>query len=186
MKTVILNGSPRQSGDTAALLAVLKDLLGGDVCQFDAYTCNIAPCTGCGYCDTHRACAIDDAMPRLLRAIDEADVVVLASPIYFTELTGPLLGVTSRLQYVWTAKNKHGRPALRQKKRQGIILLTGGGMGPFEKAKDTATRLLHQMGAAVVGSVCSLQTDILPAREDAAALDELKTIINSIKEEAVD
>ena len=185
MKTVLLNGSPRKSGDTAALLALLRERLGGDVTQFDAYTCNIAPCNGCGYCDNHKACAIDDDMPRLLAAINEADVVVLASPIYFTELTGPLLGVTSRLQYVWASRTKHGQPVLQNKPRQGIILLTGGGMGPFDKAADTAARLLRQMGATVAGTVCSLHTDTLPAARDADARQALESIVEQIKKDAV-
>ena len=43
MKTLILNGSPRPAGDTAALLAALKEALTGPFVQIDAYREKITP-----------------------------------------------------------------------------------------------------------------------------------------------
>lgn len=40
-------------------------------------------CTGCGYCHTHHVCSLKDDMAALIDKMLEADVIVLATPVYF-------------------------------------------------------------------------------------------------------
>lgn len=176
MKTLIFNGSPRKNGDTAALLNRLKAEIGGEFHQIDAYFCEIKPCRDCRYCWMHNGCAIKDEMQEVFSLIDEADTIVIASPIYFSELTGPLLSVLSRLQYLYVSKAFRGTDALTDKRRNGVILLSGGGDGSPERAAKTAACLLRQMGAEVVGTVCSHNTNSLPAKLDAKAAADCKAI----------
>lgn len=176
MNTLIFNGSPRKNGDTAALLNRLKAEIGGEFHQIDAYFCDIKPCMDCRYCWTHNKCAVMDEMQEVLTFIDEADNIVIASPIYFSELTGSLLSVLSRLQYLYVSKVFRGEEALTDKRRNGVILLSGGGDGSPEKAKKTAACLLRQMGAEVVGTVCSHNTNSVPAKLDAKAAADCKAI----------
>lgn len=173
MLTVIINGSPHKDGDTAALIAALKEQLDGEYCQFDAYDDDILPCQDCRACWVNDSCAIKDDFASLLEAVNKADNIVLASPIYFSELTGQLLSVISRWQYVWVSKHMRNTDVLVDKKRRGIILLTGGGQGKPEKAIDTATCILRQMGADTIDCVCSLNTDRLAAARDEAALQQI-------------
>lgn len=180
MKTVIINGSPHKSGDTATLITYLKESLSGEIKQFDAYDGSIHPCTDCRACWSNDACTINDAFPTLLRAINDADLVVIASPVYFSELTGPLLSVASRLQFVWTGNAIRHRPAIKEKQRRGIILLCGGGQGAPNKALDTAACLLRQLGAQLVGSVCSLQTDNVSAAQDKSIKAQIRDLINQL------
>ncbi len=180
MKILVLNGSPRKNGDTAALLEAFLTNLGGEVYQIHAYDGQIHPCTDCRWCVTHAACALQDAMQEVYTRIDEADVIVMASPIYFSELTGPLLSVASRLQYLWVSKYLRKTPVLSEKTRYGVILLAGGGDGAADKAISTATCLLHQMGAEVYGMVCSHNTNHVPVAEDAAALAQVRTLQQAI------
>ncbi len=183
MKTLILNGSPRKSGDTAALLQAFLTHLDGEVYQINAYDGHIHPCTDCRWCMTHASCAIQDAMQEVYTRISEADVIIIASPIYFSELTGPLLSVASRLQYLWVSKYMRKMPILSEKTRYGVILLAGGGDGAASHAISTATCLLHQMGAEVFGTVCSHNTNHVPAAEDAAALAQVRALQQAISEE---
>lgn len=180
MKTLIFNGSPRKNGDTIALLNILKTELGGEINQIDAYFCNIKPCVDCRFCWSHPICAIKDDMLDLFFAINEADNIVIASPIYFSELSGALLNITSRLQYLWVSKNMRHELILTEKKRNGIIILTGGGDGSPDKAKDTASCLLHHMSAEIIGTVCSHNTNEISDRDDAQALEKIKTIAERI------
>ena len=180
MKTVIINGSPRKNGDTAALISHLKKGLHGEIVQFDAYDSSIRPCIDCRACRNGEQCPIQDAFPKMLSAINEADVIVLASPVYFSELTGPLLSVASRLQFAWIAESVHHQPVITKKARQGIILLSGGGLGAPHRALDTAACILRQMGAHVIGSVCSLQTDELPAAQDETAKMQIDELISKL------
>ena len=98
MKTLILNGSPRINGDTASLVGMLRERLGGDIYEISAYRADISPCIDCRRCRTHAGCAIDDGMREVCELLRVCDNAVIASPIYFSEVTGRLLDVGSRLQ----------------------------------------------------------------------------------------
>lgn len=170
MKTLIFNGSPRRDGDTAALLTAFRAPLGGEITQIDAYRCGIAPCVDCRWCWTHAECALHDGMARVFAEMDAADNLVIASPVYFSELTGPLLSVFSRLQLLFAAAAIRRAPLLEKKPRRGVVLLARGGSGSGRRAEETAENLLRHMGAEPFGIVRSERTDTLPAREDRAAL----------------
>lgn len=112
-----------------ALIGALCAALPGEVKRIDAYRANVQPCTGCRHCRTQVGCAIDDGMQEIYRDIAVADCIVLASPVYFSCLTGPLMSLLSRLQVFYTAQRFHGvrmggqaegrsNPALRRWKRE--------------------------------------------------------------------
>lgn len=173
MKTLILNGSPRKRGDTAVLLAELE--LPGEVRRIDAFEAHVSPCLDCRYCREHPGCCIRDEMQEIYQAIEESDRIVIASPIWFGTLPGPLLSLASRLQTYFSAWFFRKEPKLCGKK--GAVILTGGGTGGEDAAYATAVMLLRQMGVeGEVPMAASLHTDRVPAKEDRAvqkALNEL-------------
>lgn len=178
MLTVIINGSPHDDGDTAALINAVKEQLDGEFCQFDAYDDDILPCRDCRACWVNDSCAIKDDFTKLLNAVNNADNIILASPIYFSELTGQLLSVISRWQFVWVSKHMRNTCVLEDKQRRGIILLTGGGQGNHSKAVDTAACILRQMGVDTIDCVCSLNTDHLAASRDTEALQKIHDLFH--------
>lgn len=180
MKTLIFNGSPRKNGDTVSLINILKNEFGGEINQIDTYYSDIQPCIDCRCCWMHNGCAIKDEMQRVFSLIDEADNIVIASPIYFSELSGSLLSVLSRLQYLYISKQFRGEDILSKKKRNGIIILAGGGDGSPQKAVETTTCLLHQMKSDVIGTVCSHNTNTISAKDDKKATTEIKAIAERI------
>jgi multimeric flavodoxin WrbA len=147
MKTLIINGSPRINGGTSSIVSKLKEFLNGEVTVLDTYKCEVSPCLDCRYCWTHSKCAIDDQMHEVYRQINEADNIVIASPIYFAELTGSLLCWASRLQYFWTSKNLRNEIVLEGKLRYGATILVDGGNGYMDTAFAMGKRLLRNMGA---------------------------------------
>lgn len=154
MKTVIFNGSPRKQGATAAVISYLRNHLPGEIIQADSYSADISPCIDCRFCKMHATCSIPDGMQELYRHITEADVLVIASPIYFGQLTGSLLSLASRFQYFWT------NPArITSKQRVGGILLTDGGMGVCQDAFAMGKRLLHLLGVQEIQTVFHSGTD---------------------------
>lgn len=170
MKTLIFNGSPRKHGDTAQLLACFKQQLLGEVQEIRCYDAGIGPCIDCRYCWTHRGCAVQDAMQALYPEIEAADHLVIASPIHFSELSGPLLVVAGRLQTYFCASRFRNEQVITNPKKGGV-LLTGGGNGDLMIAYKTAVRVLHHIG--VVGEIpliSSFDTDRVPAGKDPAAL----------------
>ena len=87
MKTLIINGSPRVNGDTNSLINIVKERIGGEYKIVDAYRCNISPCLDCRFCWKNSGCAIQDEMQEVYDYINDCDNILIASPIYFSELT---------------------------------------------------------------------------------------------------
>ena len=176
MKTLILNGSPRPHGDTAGLIERLRAQLEGDVLVVCAYDAGISPCVDCRRCWREPGCAIEDGMQAVYRFIEACDSAVIASPVYFSELTGRLLDVCSRLQTYYCGRAFRGEVAPIRPKR-GAVILVGGGDGGMERAHATARTLLRQMNCETIPPlVASHATNIRPALSDAAALEGVDRI----------
>ena len=104
MKTLIFNGSPRKNGETAYMIHTLQENLGGEYKVVDAYRAQIRPCIDCRWCFDHAGCAVKDEWQEILSYIEECDHIIIASPVYFEEVTGMLLAVMSRLQTYFSAR----------------------------------------------------------------------------------
>lgn len=176
MKTIIFNGSPRIKGDTIFLINELKKHLDGEVKVISSYYDNIKPCNDCRYCWDKSECIKDDDMQHIYQYIIECDTIIIASPIYFSELTGSLLNVFSRFQMFWTAKMFRNEEMITKPKK-GAVILCGGGQGDYGKAEGTAKTLLKHLKAEdYLGCVISENTDNIPSREDKAAIKEINNL----------
>lgn len=99
---LVLNGSPRREGNTAALVDAFAEgaeQAGGTVARFDVALMDIAPCRGClgGGADVDSPCVQKDDMDAVYVAYRAADVVVLASPMYCWSFTAQMKAVLDRL-----------------------------------------------------------------------------------------
>jgi len=123
---LVLFGSPRKAGFTARLLTqYLAGLSGYRVRVIDAYEQAALPCTACGYCETHVACAIND-LDEFYRLLEDADLLVIAVPVYNLGLPAPLKAMVDRMQVYWSRRFKQNiRPPIT-KPKQGVLLLTAG------------------------------------------------------------
>ena len=181
MKTIIFNGSPRKNGETQKLIDCFKEELGGEIKVVDTYYAPIRPCIDCRWCMKHEGCAIDDEMQTIYRDLDEADHIIIASPIYYEELTGMLLAVLSRLQIYFSAIHvRHKHPI--EKEKTGGIILVGGSIGPREKAESTAMMLLEQMRCKHVGTVYMGWTDRKSVEQQPQVLEQVRKLASDLKE----
>ena len=143
MKTLIINGSPRKNGNTVTLLNELKKHLDGEVVQVDTYYAKSSPCFDCRHCWTNSECIIKDEMQDVYKMMDEADNFVIASPIYFGNLTGSLLNWASRLQLFWVSRYIRKVEPLSEKHRKGVvILIVNHGKDNIESAISAGKDLL--------------------------------------------
>ena len=163
--TLVFFGSPRKNGETAGLVGMLADRLDSQVEIINAYECAVSACVDCRRCKTQSGCMIDDDMTELYQKIAQADNVVIASPLYFTEITGRLLDIFSRLQTCYCAKAFRNEQPLSAKK--GGIILVGGGSGKPDKALDTAKIVLRTMNVCgEIPHVVFHDTDVSHACDD--------------------
>jgi len=113
MKTLIFSGTPRKNGDTMALINEFIKYLDGEY-KID---CHIHPCIDCRYCWQNDGCCINDEMQEVYKYIQECDNILIASPLYFSQLTGQLLAITSRLQTYFCARYfQNIKPIKKEKK----------------------------------------------------------------------
>ena len=175
MRTIIINGSPRINGDTAALIAELRRYLDGEVIEISAYRSNISPCVDCRACWEKFGCVIDDDMSILYS--DDFGNVVIASPIYISNLPGQILNIASRFQAYYAAQYFLKQPPKLKPKRAGLILV-GGGDGSINDAVMTSAWMFKRLNASGYKehTALSLNTNILPTVDDSAALGAVREI----------
>lgn len=109
-KVLILSGSPRKCGNSDILCdEFMKGALesGHDVEKIRISEKNVGYCRGCYACKTDGVCAIKDDMAEILQKMIDADVLVLASPVYFYSIDAQLKAVIDRTVARWLeVKNK--------------------------------------------------------------------------------
>lgn len=100
MKIACLLGSPRADGNSARLARKFSDTaseLGAEVEVFDLSQLSFGGCRNLFHCKTAgEACGIEDDLTPVLEAVREADVLVLATPVYFTDIASPLKACIDR------------------------------------------------------------------------------------------
>lgn len=109
-KVLILSGSPRKGGNSDLLCdELMRGALGsGNVVEkIRPAEKNIGYCRACYACKGTGVCAIKDDMAEIIQKIIDADVLVLASPVYFYSIDAQLKAVIDRTVARWTeVKNK--------------------------------------------------------------------------------
>ena len=105
MQILVLNGSPRPHGNTAAMVEAFRKgaeenshaVIVVNVCQK-----KIAGCLACEYCHQEgsgheRQCVQKDDMQAIYPLLDEAEMIVLASPVYYHGFSGQLQCAINRI-----------------------------------------------------------------------------------------
>jgi len=157
-KIIILNGSPRGKGNTAALTAEFKrgaEAAGNEVQEFFLSKMKINGCLGCwsGGKDPDHPCSQRDDMEKIYPAYKEADVVVLASPLYYWFISGFLKNALDRLFAIAECD-----PNYRNPKKQSVLIMAAEGAG-FEESEHWYDRLEKHIGWKSLGKVlCSYVT----------------------------
>lgn len=158
-KIVILNGSPRKKGFTNALIAQFS----GDVVVLDLYRKQVRPCVDCGACLTG-TCPFNlrDDVDEIWKIMQDADCVVLASPIYFAGFPAPLKALIDRSQQFFMNR-ANNRTRCFPNRRQGFLLLAAGqdDVANIASCKQSADLFFRCMNADFVDCYCLTNTDDL-------------------------
>lgn len=126
-KIIILNGSPRPNGNTSSLTAAFRkgaEEAGNRVTEFQLSGMNINGCAGCwrGGKDPEHPCTQRDDMDKIYPLYKEADIVVLASPLYYWFISGFLKNAFDRLFAVAEGNADYCNP----KKQTALIMAAEG------------------------------------------------------------
>jgi multimeric flavodoxin WrbA len=160
LKVLGIFGSPRRGGNTEILLEeALKGVEkeGGEVERLRLTDFTITPCKECHGCDQTGQCIVQDDMQKIYPKLLEADVIILASPIFFYGITAWAKALVDRCQALWARKYLLKEPSLGKegKKRKGFLISVGATKGQkvFEGAILTAKYFFDVLNAEYVGEL---------------------------------
>ena len=116
MKVLLINGSPRQNGNTAtALTEIAKQLTQEGINSEIVWIGNkpIRGCIACGQCKAKglEQCVFDDDIcNKISKKFEESNALIVGSPVYYGQPNGALLSIIQRAFYS-NGANISGKPA---------------------------------------------------------------------------
>ena len=102
MKVLMLNGSPKANGNTALALKELEKVFAAEGIEVETMQLGNKPirgCVACGGCYKAGRCVLDDSLEELAAKFQEADGLVVASPVYYASANATLIAALDRLFY---------------------------------------------------------------------------------------
>jgi multimeric flavodoxin WrbA len=160
IKMLAFYGSPRKDGNTAILMEeFLKGARMEGAASETLYLADfsITPCRECLACFTDGRCILQDDMQDIYPRLLAADIVVLASPIFFYAVTGWAKAMIDRSQALWARKYVLHDPSLGKegKRKKGFFISLGGTKGQrvFEGAILTAKYFFDTFNAQYAGDL---------------------------------
>lgn len=102
MKVLIINGSPRVNGNTSVAVREMEKVFAEEGVETEVVQVgnkDIRGCIACGYCRENGKCVFNDVVNELAPKFEEADVLVVASPVYYASANATLIACLTRLFY---------------------------------------------------------------------------------------
>ncbi len=170
MKITIIHGQSHK-GSTYHIAKMLSGKIGGDVTEFFLPRDFNSFCTGCTSCfeKSEKLCPHYKELEPLTKAIDNADVIILASPVYVYHATGAMKVFLDHYGYRWMVH----RPEEKMFSKQAVCISTAAGAGMKGTNKDMADSMFfwgigktYKYGVAVMEISWDRVKDRIKARID--------------------
>jgi multimeric flavodoxin WrbA len=157
MKVVCLLGSPRKNGNSATVarhFMTHAEKHGAQTESFFLNGLNIKGCQACNLCKTEfETCALDDALTPILEATFHADIVVMASPVYYGDVSAQLKTFIDRTySYLLPGYIAKAHPNRLTERKKLVFILTQGHRDAdwFADILPRYQDLFHWTGFAVI------------------------------------
>lgn len=160
MNILGLQGSPRKMGNSHALISMFlarAEEKGASIQHVHVPGIKITPCKGCGYCEKKGVCVIDDDQMtgEIYALLRQADLIVLASPVFFYGVSGQIKLLIDRTQALWARKYVFKQKDPKGFHRKGFTLSVGASRGKqlFDGVKLTAKYFFDAADAVSEGGL---------------------------------
>lgn len=152
-KIIAFLGSPRKNGTTAKVMEQVMEGAKSEGAEIITYYLNdpeIKGCQGCFYCRSNESCATKDALQPMYEQLKDADGIIIASPIYFMNISSQTKKFIDRL---YPMMNPDFSPRFPGKKF--VTVYTQGNVDPdgFKSAIDGNDMLLKMFGWDMTDSI---------------------------------
>jgi putative NADPH-quinone reductase len=149
MKAVALMASPRQGGVidsmTDAALEVLRDA-GFETVKRELYRLEIGPCMACYACMKGNPCPIGDDVQGILADLEDADVVVMGSPTYWSNVPAPAKALFDRCMGYFEV-GKLGPKRMKAKPSRVLLMTACLCPAPMDRMLGISTGCMKAMRA---------------------------------------
>ncbi|HEX7561345.1 MAG TPA: flavodoxin family protein [Candidatus Humimicrobiaceae bacterium] len=141
-KVIALYGSPRRGGNTDVLLNRFIEGLkssarfstgSGPILNIEKIIISnlkISPCRECRHCSIDGECSVNDEMQQIYPKMMDCDLLLIASPVFFTSVSGYLKAFIDRFQRFWALKYELDKKIINKTGRKGILLSCAGSKPP--------------------------------------------------------
>ena len=183
MKTVIIHGQ-NHKGSTYNIARILAEKIGGETTEFFLPKDFGEFCVGCTTCfmKDEKKCPHYEKLKPITEAMDSADVIILASPVYVYHATGAMKAFLDHYGYRWLVHS----PEESMFKKQGVCISTAAGAGIKPTNKDMADSLffwgvakIYKFGIAVAATDWKKVNDKKKKKIEKATSSIAKKIINN-------
>jgi len=175
MNITILNASPRMDGNTEIMAdAFMEEALkkGHDVVKLNVGQMDVIGCMACESCFANDGkCVIEDDMTEIIERLDETDLVVLASPIYWFDISSQLKAVIDRL---------YARAVKGFRIKESILLLDAMSDGVFDAATTWYKDMTGYVNWTDRGIICIPGMESKGTMADHAKLEEVRELAASL------
>lgn len=160
MNVLGIYGSPRKNGNTDQLLDKAlegAESVGAQISRIYVRKLKISGCIECGGCDETGKCVVNDDMDTVYPLLEEADVIFLASPVFFYGITAQSKALVDRSQAMWSKRMLEKTPEERKTfdSGQGYLISAGATKGEnlFEGSEMTAKYFYDAMDMSYEGGI---------------------------------
>lgn len=150
MKVTALVGSPRKGGNTDLLVDKILEgakNAGASTRKIYLYDQMILPCADCRNCFRDLKCRENDDMQKIYQEIDESDVIIFGTPIYWYTMSAMMKLLVDRLR-PYTVNNK------LKGKRAALVIPSDEGPEACKDLLKLFTDILNVLGVQLVDSLC--------------------------------
>lgn len=173
VKALGIGGSPRKNGNSDILLDMALEgarSAGALVDKIMLNDLNLKGCQECGGCEEDGACRIRDDMQLVYEKFEDADAVLIASPIFFGSVSSQVKTMIDRFHCRWIKKHLLKMRPLPEKARKGVFLCVSAAQRRdfFENARQIIRMFFVTLDIAYYGDLYCGGVDSISAikRED--------------------
>ena len=173
---MIINGSPRQNGNTSFQLRHIAQVLSRlnvETSRIELYAKNISPCDDCRQCKKEPfICPVEDDMQDIYTGLDSSDGIVFGSPIYWYSVTAPMKALIDRLRPYYVNKKLARKNAI-------VVLSAGSGEGDCDLTIEMFERIFKTLGMNLLGHITAEAYDEGDVRKDSDCIGDIDRLLNS-------
>ena len=143
MKVLGMLGSPRTGGNSEILLDKALEgasSVGLDTEKIVLNELKFSPCQECAGCAKTGRCVINDDMQIIYKKLDEAEAIILATPVFFGSLPAQVKAMVDRCQCLWVAKYVLKKDTGLKAKKGHLILVGATDRDSFFKNAESIVK----------------------------------------------